>query len=370
MKALLLTTHLNIGGVSSYTVNLAKGLKKKNLAVWVASSGGEMEKELKKEGIPHLKADLNTKFEFHPKLLFAFFRLLNFIKKENIEIIHAQTRVAQVLGWALSAFTGIAYVSTCHGFFKSERLGRRIFDAWGKYAIAISDAVREHLIKDFRLKKDRVILIYNGVDSEKFSRRVAEDEKGAIRRNLGFAKFPIVGSVTRLSPVKGLRYLFFAMKDILREMPEVKLLLVGEGPSKAQLTELANKLGIQKSVFFGLSTTQIQRFLSIIDVFVFYSLEEGLGISLLEALAAGKPCVASDVGGVSSVIEDGKTGILVPPKDTHALKEAIIKVFKEDRLRASLSKKGQDLVKEKFSLERMVKGVMDVYEKASEASKK
>lgn len=365
MNVLLLTTHLNIGGVAVYTVNLAKGLKKKGVSVWAASSGGDLVKALEESGIFHLPLNIRTKFEFNPKLIFALFKLLNFIKRNNIDIIHAQTRVTQIIAYLCSRFTRASYVSTCHGFFKKTRISRKLFGGWGSHVIAISDAVEDHLIKDFNVRRDNVFLIYNGVDNDAFSRQIDENEKGILKSNLGLDKSPIIGSISRLSPVKGLRYLLFAMKDILREMPEVRLLLVGEGPSKEYLTELSKKLGIENNVFFALNTTQPQRFLSIIDVFIFYSLQEGLGLSLLEALAAGKPCVASNVGGVSAIIEDGITGILVPPKDTHALEDAIIKILKDRKLGRSLAKRGNSLVKEKFSLEKMTKGVIDVYEKAS-----
>ncbi len=365
MKVLLLTTHLNIGGVAVYTVNLARGLKKKNISVWIASSGGDLVKAVEESGIFHLPLGIKTKSEFNPKLIFAFFELLIFIKKNNIDVIHAQTRVTQVLAYLCSRFSGASYVSTCHGFFKKTRIARKLFGAWGGHVIAISDAVVDHLVKDFNVKRKSIFLIYNGVDNEAFSQAIGKDEKGILKSNLGLAKSPVIGSISRLSPVKGLRYLLFAMKDILREMPEVRLLLVGEGPSKEYLLGLAKKLGIENNVFFALNTTQTQRFLSIIDVFIFYSLEEGLGLSLLEALASGKPCVASNVGGVSSIVEDGVTGILVPPKDTHALKDAIIKILKDKKLSVSLAKKGNALIKEKFSLEKMVEGVVDVYKEAS-----
>ena len=364
MKVLLLATHLNIGGVAVYTVNLAKGLKAKNIEVSVASSGGELVGLLQESRITHFKIGVKTKCEFNPKLIIAFFKLFAFIRKNNIDVIHAQTRVAQVLGFLLSGFSGASYVTTCHGFFKKQRISRRLFGGWGTHVIAISDAVREHLVKDFKVSAGSVSLIYNGVDSEAFSRKIAEDVKGNLRSRIGFDRSPIIGSVSRLSPVKGQRYLLFAMKDILKEMPEARLLLVGEGPSKEYLMELAKKLGIESDVFFAKSTTETARFLSIIDVFVFYSLEEGLGLSLLEAMAAGKPCVASDVGGVSSIVEDNVTGILVPPKDPHVLKEAIIKVLKDKGLKLKLARNAQALVKDKFSLDKMINGVIDVYQKA------
>ncbi len=365
MRVLLFTTHLNIGGVAVYTVTLAEALKKKGIRVYVASAGGELEGSLAKNGITHLPVSVKTKFEFHPKLFFTLLKLNRFIKQEKIDVIHAQTRVTQVLAYLLSKLSPVSYISTCHGFFRGKRISRRLFRAWGNHVIAISDAVKRHLTKDLGIDEKNVFLIYNGVDTGAFSPAgTEEDEKKSLKIKLGFERSPVIGSVSRLSPVKGLKYLLLAMKDILREMPESKLLLVGEGPSKAYLMQLAEKLGIEANVFFAMNTTRTQRFLSIIDVFVFYSLEEGLGLSLLEALAAGKPCVASDVGGVSSVVENGVTGILVPPKDKRALKAAIMRVLGDTRLGVSLAKNGRALVKEKFSLDGMADKVIKIYKTA------
>jgi len=364
MRVLLLAKHLNIGGVTVYTINLARGLRKKGIDVWVGSSGGELVRKLKESGIDHVTFNLKTKFEFSPFLAPVYIRLKKFILENKIDIIHSQTRVTQVLAHFLSRSTGVKHVSTCHGFFRRGRLGRRIVEGWGDKVIAISDAVREHLIRDFRIDKKRVALIYNGVDAGEFSGEFSEEVKRELKNNLGFSRSPVIGSISRLSPVKGLNYLFYAMKDILSELPEARLLLVGEGPSKDYLKNLAKNLGIESNVFFAQSTTDTGRFLSIIDVFVFYSLEEGLGLALLEAMAAGRPCVGANVGGVSSIIEDGVTGLLVTPKDAHSLKESILRLLKDRPLRQKMSESGRRLVETKFSLDKMIKEVTGVYESA------
>lgn len=366
MNVLLLTTHLNIGGVAVYTVNLAKALKKEGVSVYVASGGGELLPVLKKNHIHHIKMGIKTKFEFHPKLIPAFFALRKIVKKYEIDVIHAHTRVSQVLAYFLSRATGAAFVSTCHGFFKHRRLSRKVFGAWGDHTIAISDAVRDHLINDFRLKESKVHLVYTGVECEKHEPSPAKNGNDTRLTEGVLRNHPVVGTITRLSPVKGLKYLIFAMKDILRKNQEVRLLFVGEGPEKASLRELSKSLGMEKSVFFAPNTINTQKYLSIMDVFVFCSLEEGLGLSLLEAMAADRPCVATAVGGVPSIVEDGITGILVPPKDQDALKAAILKLLNEKEFARSLAERARALVKEKFSLEKMVKEVIDVYKKAQD----
>ena len=202
--------------------------------------------------------------------------------------------------------------------------------------------------------KENVFLIYNGVDTESFSRPADEAEKNALKDNLGFEKFPIIGSISRLSPVKGLTYLFFAMKDILRRMPEAHLLLVGEGPAKERLMELAKKLGIETNIFFALSTTQTKRFLTIIDVFVFYSLEEGLGLSLLEAMASGLPFVATDGGGpVRDVVSPKQQEYVVPAGDIEGFSQKVVDLLSNDKERDVLAKEGLSHVK-KYSLGEIV----------------
>jgi len=368
MNILLLTTHLNIGGVGVYTVNLAKALKKEGVSAYVASAGGELLPVLKKNHIPHIKAAIKTKCEFHPKLIPAFFALRKVVKKYKVDVIHAQTRVAQVLGYFLSRSAGVPFVATCHGFFKESRPARRVFAAWGDRTIAISDAVKEHLLKDFGLKENTVHLIYTGIECEKFAPGARDGFREDGIGEKGLANHPVVGTVTRLSPVKGLKYLIFAVKDIMRRTPEVRLLFVGEGPEKASLISLVKNLGMEENVFFAPNTADTAKYLNIMDVFVFYSLEEGLGLSLLEAMAAGRPCVASCVGGVPSVMEDGKNGILVPPKDQDALKKAISRLLEEKDFARELAENARNLVKRKFTLDKMVKEVIDVYKKAQETA--
>ena len=155
MKVLLLSTHLNIGGIGCYIVNLARYLKRRGHEVFVSTSGGDMVDELLKEGIAHIKINLKTKSELSPKLLWALPRLLSLVRDKDIQIIHAHTRVAQVLAYLLSRMLRVPYVTTCHGFFKL-RIGRKIFKCWGDKTIAISEAVKRHLISDFNIPSEDV----------------------------------------------------------------------------------------------------------------------------------------------------------------------------------------------------------------------
>ena len=162
MNILILANHFNPGGISSYILNLAQGLAVKGHQVYVGSAGGEWVERLKKNNIEHINLPLKTKSIISPKLLFAYFALKRIIKEEKIDIIHSQTRVTSVLAYCLSRKTLVPFISTAHGFFK-PRWVRLRFPCWGDSVIAISEAVKEHLIADFKVAPDRIRLVHNGI---------------------------------------------------------------------------------------------------------------------------------------------------------------------------------------------------------------
>jgi len=361
MKVLLLTTHLDIGGVGVYTVNLARYLKKEGVDVAVMSSGGELVGRLEKEGVRHIKADIKTKSEIGVKVWRVLPLLTRLIKEDGFRLIHAQTRVAQVLAHLAGKITGVPYVSTCHGFFKHRRLFRRILPCWGKKVIAISDSVRGHLLDDFHLDPGCVERVYNGIELEQYP--PAGDVKDSdLMRSVGLAEdVTIVGSVGRLSSVKGYKYLISAFKDIISKGRAVQLLIVGDGPEKNALQKQVRELGLEKSVFLTPGGMPPQKYLALMDVFCLPSVHEGLGLSLMEAMAMGRACVASDVGGLSELIVNDTDGILVPSKDPEALARAISRLVEDPRLRQTLGESARAKAVSNFSIKDSVARTIEVY---------
>jgi len=361
MKILQLTTHLRMGGVSIYVTTLARAMKKLGHEVFIASSGGDLSPTVERSGIPHIQVDIDTRSELHPKLIAGVYQLFWLIREKDIQVIHTHTRVTQVMGEILSFLTGAAHVSTCHGFFKLK-FGRRLFGCWGKRVIAISDAVREHLVNDFKLKKSRTELIYNGIDLDGFNTRYTDEERGLIKKELGLKQEgPIVGIIARLSSVKGHRYLIQAMKKILDKTSDAQLLIVGDGDEESALKDLCRDLKISDSVVFIKSVVDTSRVLAVMDVFVLPSIVEGLGLALLEALCSGVSVVASDVGGVYSIVRDNETGLLVPPRDSNVLAQSIVKLLEDKGLSRRLAENGRKVVRKKFSLEEMANKVEGTY---------
>ena len=162
MRVLHLTTHLNTGGITSYILKLVKPLAAKKVQTFVASSGGEFEDSVKARGAAVLQFPIRTKSELNPKIYFQIPKVIQFIRENKIDLIHAHTRVTQVMAFWIQVFHQIPVVTTCHGFYK-RRLGRRINPAWGNRTIAISRAVGNHLSRDHKVDGEKIHIIHNSI---------------------------------------------------------------------------------------------------------------------------------------------------------------------------------------------------------------
>ncbi len=359
MNILFITNHLNIGGITSYILTLATGLKKRGHNIYVASSGGSLLPRFMEEGINYISIPIKTKKEISPKILASLFKLKDAVKKYRIDVVHTNSRTTQVLGCLLSKKADIAHISTCHGFFK-KRLLRKLFPCWGLKVIAISEEVKKHLVKDFGVKEKDIRIVHNGIDVERFGRCTKYDVRST-KENLGLSDGPVVGIVARLSDVKGHIYLIEAMKDVLAKIPDAQLLIVGDGKEKRALVKLINDLGIEKNVFLVPSVTETNEVLSVMDVFVLPSLKEGLGLALIEAMACGLAVIGSDIGGIKSLIQDGNNGLLVRPADRVSLSKAILELLGDAKKREYFGNNARDFIGKNFSQEEMVTQTQEVY---------
>jgi glycosyltransferase involved in cell wall biosynthesis len=359
MTILFLTTHLNTGGITSYLFSLSKGLIMLGCRVVVVSSGGNMENDFKTVGAKVINVSIQTKSDVSLKIYFALPKILRIMKEEKIDIIHAQTRITQVLARMLSRLTKKPALSTCHGYFK-KRLFRRLFPCWGSKTIAISTQVREHLIKDFGLDENKVVLIENGIDLKQF--KVADEaERKMVRQKFKLGDELLIGIIARLSEVKGQDILIQAFKKVVEQIPNAKLIIVGEGKTDAELRNLTLLLHVNKQVLFYPIVNQTSETLSLFDLFVMPSRQEGLGLSIIEAQAAGLPVVASRVGGIPTLIEDGQTGVLVDPENIKMLADAMIALLSDKNKRQTIGYNARRFVETRFSLERMAEQTLNLY---------
>ncbi len=360
MNILILSTHLNTGGITSYIVTLAGALKKRGHGVWVVTAGGNMVEALEGAGIEHVTIPFRTKSELSPKIYSALPALTCLIREKNIRIIHTHTRITQVLGTLLGKMTGARHVATCHGFFK-KRLSRRVFPCWGQATVAISEPVREHLIRDFGLRPEKIFLVHNGLNLDAFP-EVSDVEKAMRRKVFRLGDEPVAGIVARLSEVKGHATLLAAMKIVAQKIKDARLLVIGQGKMEEELKAMTKTLGLEAHVDFYPIVNETPSILSMLDVFVMPSLQEGLGLAVMEAQAMALPVIASRVGGIPSLIEDGKTGFLVSPGSAEQLARALVECFLNKEKAKIIGREARRFVRENFSAQKMAKETVKVYE--------
>lgn len=221
--------------------------------------------------------------------------------------------------------------------------------------IAVSDWIAGKLSKALKIKRRKVSVVRNGITIDRYT--IPPDT--ILRSELtGGSDRPIVLMPARLEQQKGHRYLL----EAAAQLPEPLFLLAGEGPDREALEAQARSLGLIERVRFLGHRKDIPALLSICDVFVLPSLCEGLPLSILEAMAAGKPVIASAIGGTEEVIIHNETGLLVPPRDASALADAIHRVLSDPIWGGELATTGQRRVRKMFPVQKMVEGTVAVYE--------
>jgi len=359
LNILLLANHLNTGGISSYIMTLSKGLTSLGHRVFVMTSGGNLVERLESGGVKHVDLGFRTKSALDPRIYLSLSRVSGFIRREKIDVIHANTRVTQIMASLLSRQTGVAFISTCHGFFKVHFF-RLLCPCWGRRVIAISRPVREHLINDFKIDPSEVVLISNGIDLSDFTILPA-DARTALRERYNVGGGPIVGIIARLSNVKGHGYLIKAFEIVLKSFPSARLLIVGEGPEEKNLRALVDERHLTKNIEFFKIVNRTADMLPLFDVFVMPSLQEGLGLSVMEAQASGLPVVASRVGGLPDLIEHNRTGILVEAQNPQALAGAISGILNNPAKSWDMGRMARLFIEKHFGSPQMVKKTVAVY---------
>jgi lipopolysaccharide heptosyltransferase II len=281
--------------------------------------------------------------------------LVKIIKEEEIDIIHARSRVPAWIAYFSARKTKIPFITTCHGYYSEHPFSKVM--GWAKFVICISNAIARHMMEDFGVPYERIRLIHRGVDLERFEFLPPEDKPQEFR----------VGFIGRLSRIKGIEYFLMALAKARLEIPEIKAQIVGEGKSdyKDELLILTRRLGLSECVEFLGKRRDIKEILSKINLLVLPTItQEGFGRVIIEAGARGVPVIATRVGGVVDIIEDGISGILVPPCDSDALAEGIVKILKDKDLSLKFVRNLRQKIERSFNLEKMAEETISVYQEA------
>ena len=354
MKVLNLTTHLNVGGISSYIMTVGSRLRERGHEVTVLSGGGELSEDFKKRGFKTVEFGIRTKNELHPKLFFALPLILSFVKKEKFDVLHAHTRVTQVLAFFVSKITRVPLVTTAHGFYK-PRFFRRKFGCWGDRVIAISPMVAESLEQDHKLSPQRIRVIQNAVDAPGLKQHIARENAGSLRRRYGAGKGDVViSAIGRLVQDKGHEFLIEAVRDLKKSGVRVFLLILGDGRENQRLNQLIDKSRLRSSVRILSKERGVARVLAVTDIFVHpATYREGFGLSIAEAMIAGKPVIVTDIPAINRIVKDQYTGLVVEPKSAVALETAIHFLIKNPDKMKRIAANGCRMAAELCSVDRM-----------------
>jgi lipopolysaccharide heptosyltransferase II len=355
MKVLQILPELNVGGVETGTVDFAKYLVRHGHTSLVVSNGGELVDSLEQSGTKHYTLPV------HKKSLWGIGRMVKalrgIIQSEGVDVVHARSRVPAWIAYFACRQTKAVFITTCHGYYKN-----RIFSqvmGWPKLVIVPSEAIARHMMDDLGVSSGSIRCIPRSIDPEKFDVQ-RQDAPGK-----SFYTITIVG---RITPLKGHTFFFKSMAKVARVMPNIRIWVIGDAPAakasyKREIEALVRRLGLQGRVDFLGNRRDVPQLLSQSDVLVLATItQEAFGRVILEAQAAGVPVVATSVGGVVDIIEDGKTGLLVLPKDTDAMAREVMRVLKDRQLALRLVEAARKKLKEEFTLDQMASRTIRVYE--------
>lgn len=302
-------------------------------------------------------------------------RVLKVAEDLKVDVIHAHFAYPEgVVGYLVKARTKRPLVVTTHGYdlqtVPEIKYGARLslgIDYLVRKVINSADAVivpskrMYEIAKSLINKAQNVFLVYNGVDIDMFNPNI---DGSAIREKLGIKEDELVIlTARRLYPVYGIEYLIRAIPEVIEHYKHVRFVIVGEGPLRGYLHQLARKLNVDRFVVFtgSVPRTLMPLYIAAADVVCLPSLMEGLPIFLLEALASGKPVVATKVGGIPEAVINGYNGYLVEPKNIQSLASALLELtLSQDKIKA-FGRRSRRLAEERFNIEKRIDSIIKIY---------
>ncbi len=362
------------GGMLKHLLDLIGRLDRERFTPIVLSPpGNNLEEPLERLGIELIEVDIADK----PNLardVGSIARLATALTAVGPDIIHAHSNKAALLV-EMAARRGsldAAVVFSVHNFPSYRGTGglkraisslalRRVING-AEVVIAVSQSLKDSLVEHERVDISKITVVHNGIDSGTFH-PVKEAETRRLRDALGLApNTPVVGTVGRLIPSKGMDVLIQAAPELVHKFPGLKIIIVGSGPMQQSLRSTAAGLGLSRDIVFTGHVAELLPYYALFDVFALPTTAEAFGMTAVEAMLAGCPVVASRTGGLSEIIANRETGLLVPPGDSGALAAAIRAQLTDTRAARKMAARAQTVAREQFSLTRMVAETEAIYD--------
>jgi len=365
-KVFFLLDSLNVGGTETQAVELAIRLDSERYDVTLGclrARGPLLEK---------LAGTTVSVREFYPKGgfdsvhgMYQMFRLAIFLRRGGFQIVHTHDLYANLLGIPAAVIARVPVIISSQrdlahlDLYKTRRrVWLRRLQNLSTAVLTNANAVRDAVLAENHFAPQKVRVIHNGVDMERFSHE-SRDREWLAPGGPNEKWIVLVGNMH--SDVKGHPWLIGAARAITREFPEVRFILVGDGEERKNFERQVAELGLERNFLFLGRRDDVPRVLACCDIAVLPSKAEGLPNAVLEYLAVGLPTVASRVGGNAEIVQDGQTGLLVPPEDSSALGEALLRLLRDPGFAASLGKNGREYVASEFSFQRMIQNTDQLY---------
>lgn len=360
-KVLFVVLSLDPGGTERLVIQLASALRPRaDICVCCLDSEGSWASEIRDLEIPILT--MNRKPGFSPAISIKIARE---ITQRGISIAHCfhySPFVYTALASRFSRIEGLVYTETGRLTDSSPSPKRRLVNSIlarlpGTF-VAVSKELRQHMISE-GFSAERVGVVYCGIHP---GSSPTNRDRAQARKDLGLSSGQaVIGTVARLDPVKNLGSLIDAYSDFRSRLPNSKLVILGDGEERGSLELRARELGVGGDVVFAGRVPDVRSLLPALDLFVNCSVTEGVSLTILEAMAASIPVVATAVGGTPEVVQHEKTGLLVPPNDRVALARALTQAIRDRPRSVELGKAGRDLFEARFTSNRMVQQYLQIY---------
>lgn len=367
IRLLQIVYDLGVGGLPRVVVTLCRSIDRSrfDVSVLCMRERGALAAELAEIGVPVHCLDRDPKRADY----LAFAKVLRHLRRHPVDIVHTHNSEPFIdggMGAKLAGVRGFVHTDHARAFpdrrrtMLLEHLASRLADR----VIGVSEHTTENLARYEHIARHKLVTIPNGIDGAMFDRRIDVTAK---RRELGIpARGPLVGIGARLTEQKGVTFLLRAIAALRDRVPDLSALIAGYGPLEADHRREAAELGIAERVHFLGARLDMPAILQVLDAFVLPSVWEGLPMVLLEAMAARRAIVATDVGGVSAAVSHNVNGLLVPPRDPAALANAIEQLVRDAPMRDRFGEAGRRIFEARFSADAMTRRYEALYQEALE----
>jgi glycosyltransferase involved in cell wall biosynthesis len=346
LKILIVSRNLDVSGPTTYTLSLAQGLIRANHRVAVVTAGGLKTDDLRAMQVPVWeRPSLDSAWRSRLMPIRAFKEILDF----KPDLIHVQSRDAVPMGRNLARYLDAPVIATIHRDYSGRP---RLVGHETGAVIAVSDALRENLVNHAGVPKELIHVVPNGVDVDRYSAEPPMDSPG---------REPVVGGMGRLEKRRGFDILLRAAARVAASGRRARYIILGDGPEREFLAALASELKIREAVIMPGEVADPRPALADMDVFVNPAFSEAFGLPVLEAMATGRPVIATSVGGAPSMVIDGESGFLIAVGDVDALADRLLKLLADRALRLSMGHRGEEIAREKFGIDNIVAQTIEIY---------